>query len=353
MGKELYRPPAVKPLPPEVWTKEFTTEDLGMRFITRRDDGDFWYVQIRCSVNGRHYAMSGKSFYDSQYGGYEQSLAEAKKYRDEHTIPYFIKVGYDPTLRKRQQEQARRIKERPRKFRPRKEAKTGMMSNLHYIHFRKRLSTGELTRLVLEVTVIINGRKYTSTAYSYDFAKYGGKENTFRIAKEDRNKLADLVFRKAEEIKQSNIRDHQTIRDLIKAVKINKTPPTTHKEPDRLIKRAAASSFWRVAIKRKLNRIEYAIPLQRFYDEVYGSRNKSRLAARKFATLAESELENFIGELKRANIADPEQSKAMFKEFLEGFLSNYKSKDDPNLGEKPSQNSRENREINREEPEYA
>lgn len=280
----------------------FPRKDLGMRFIYRRETEKFWYVQIKVSVHSKRHYMEGQSFYDNQYGGKEASFAAALQFRNQHAYPFFEKVGYDPTLRERKAEKARLARERPKKFTKRKEATTGPLANLHYIHLYKR--RGRYSRCVVDVTVNVHGRHYHSTAYSYDFEKYGGKDNTLKIARQDRNRLAQLVHRKAMELEQLPAKPVEENRAIIKSMKITHTPPLKLTDPDKFIKRADQHDFWSVAVRRQLWKRYPRVPFRRFYDQDYGGKHKSRIVARKYAELLDLALQEELKELRERGVAD-------------------------------------------------
>lgn len=270
--------------------------DLGMRFITRRDDGDFWYVQIRVMVNGQRHQLKGRSFYDRKYGGREQARRAAVAYRDTHAYPFFDRVGYTPP------------DPRPRrphvpKFRKRKEAASGPMANLHYIHLYKK--DGKYNRAVLDITVNIGGRSYHSTSYSYDFAKYGGKENALRVAKADRNRLADKVHRKALELGEAGGGlSTKATHDIIKAVRIQQTPPVVQADLDRFLKRSSGNDFWIVAVRKKLWGRYYRIPNRRFFDADHGGKHRSRLEARRWAGIIDAAVSAEFDRLRQNGVTD-------------------------------------------------
>ncbi len=284
---------------------------LGMRFICRRNDGDFWYVQIRVMTNGTRYALPGKSFYDHKYGGKENALTEAIKYRDSKAKDFFDEVGYENVERKKK---APKIP----KFKKRKEATSGLLANLHYIHLYKR--NGKYTRCVVDVSVNVHGIKYHSTAYSYDFAKYGGKASTIKIAKNDRNRLANLVHTKAMELNQSSPLSEAETKRIIKGIRINRTPPTVEKDPDMFIKRSYSNDYWIVNIRKKLWGVYYRVPSRRFYDNEYGGRHKSRIHARLFTKDLESVIEAEFDALRGANIRDGAQIKPRFLKLVHDYL---------------------------------
>lgn len=285
--------------------------DLGMRFICRREDGDFWYVQIRIMTGGKRYALPGKSFYDRNYGSSDAALAAAVQYRDQHAHPFFREVGYAVAEKKPRP---------PRipKFKKRKEAQAGLMANLHYIHLYKR--KGKYTRCVVDVSVNVHGAKYHSTAYSYDFAKYGGKTETLRVAKQDRNKLAQLVHQKALELNMAHPRPESEIKRIIKSIRINRTPPTVEKDPDKFIKRSHSNDYWIVHVRKKLWGIYYRAPSKRFYDADHGGKHKSRLRARHFSREVEIEIENEFRQLRNVGIRDPEEILTQFRRVLQKFF---------------------------------
>ncbi|MCB0261092.1 MAG: hypothetical protein KDH97_07985 [Calditrichaeota bacterium] len=285
--------------------------DLGMRFICRREDGDFWYVQIRIMTGGKRYSLPGKSFYDRNYGSSDAALAAAVRYRDQRAYPFFRQIGY--TL-------AQKKPRPPRipKFKKRKEAQAGLMANLHYIHLYKR--KGKYTRCVVDVSVNVHGSKYHSTAYSYDFAKYGGKTETLRVAKQDRNKLAQLVHQKALELNMAPARPEAEIKRIIKSIRINRTPPTVEKDPDKFIKRSHSNDYWIVHVRKKLWGTYYRAPSKRFYDADYGGKHKSRLRARHFSREVEIEIENEFRQLRNAGIRDPEEILVQFRSVLQKFF---------------------------------
>jgi len=279
-------------------------KDLGKRFIYRREAEKFWYVQIKVSVNSKRHYMEGQSFYDNQYGGKEASFAVARQFRDQHAYPFFEKVGYDPALRERIAEQARLKRERPKKFKKRKEATAGPMANLHYIHLYKR--RGRYSRCVVDITVNVHGRHYHSTAYSYDFEKYGGKDNTLKIARQDRNRLAQMVHRKAMELEQLPQKPVEETRAIIKSIKITRTPPLKLTDPDKFIKRADRHDFWTVAVRRQLWKRYCRVPFRRFYDQDYGGKHKSRIVAYKYAELFDLTLQEELQELRERGVTDRE-----------------------------------------------
>lgn len=289
--------------------------DLGMRFITRRDDGDFWYVQIRVSVDGERRTLPGKSFYDKNYGGREAAKQEAIAYRDELAWPFFEEVGYDPTYRERAAASYRKWRDRPKKYHKRKEAKAGPLANLVYIHLRKR--NGKYTRCVIDVQVKVHKREYHSTAYSYAFDKYGGKTETLKIAKRDRNKLARLIHQKTAELNSMPPLSYEETRRIIKGIRINQTPPKIKKDPDKYIRRAKLEDFWIVEMRKEIWSQYYRTPNQRFYDEAYGGRQKARMAALKYASTLESAILAEFDSLRKQNNRNLDEIKARFDQVVE------------------------------------
>ncbi|MGH1363442.1 MAG: hypothetical protein ACRBF0_07795 [Calditrichia bacterium] len=299
------------------WAKDKTKDNtLGLRFIVRRKDGNFWYVQIRVMVDGKRRFMQGKSFYDKDFSSYQKSFDAAVSYRDIEAPRFFAEVGYDPTLRTRPKKPPRQPK-----FTKRKEAKSGLLSNIHYIHLYKR--GGKYTRCVLEVTVNIRGNKYHSTAYSYAFSKYGGKEQSIKIAKQDRNKLAKLVQQKAMELNNEATKSPSEIRDIIKAIKINRTPPFTERDPDKFVKRSTSDNYWIVAVRKKIWGIYHRAGNRRFYDEDYGGAHKSKIAARKFADLMETGIINEFKRLRSSKISSQDKIRERFKEVVSRVISDF------------------------------
>lgn len=296
---------------------------MGMRFVYRRNDGNFWYVQIKVYVNGKRHYMEGKSFYDRKFGGYQESLRAALAFRDKHALPFFAKVGYDPTLREKRALHAQKMRERPRKFRKRKEAKTGLLANLHYIHLRKGRGSSHYTRCVLEITVNIHNRKYSSTAFSYDFAKYGGKEEAIKAAKNDRNRLAPLVHQKAAELQMDHSKSHEEIRQILKSVRISRTPPKNlvRVDPAKFIKRSRNDDYWIVDIRKELWGKSYNIPNMRFYDSQYGGKHKSKLAARKKAIETDVLVSGIFEKIREAQIRDPQELSSRFEALVSEILS--------------------------------
>ncbi|MEL6823788.1 MAG: hypothetical protein AAFP70_18685, partial [Calditrichota bacterium] len=190
--------------------------------------------------------------------------------------------------------------------------------NIHYIHLYKR--AGKYTRCVLEVTVNIRGNKYHSTAYSYAFSKYGGKEQAIRIAKSDRNKLAKAVHQKALELNHDSSKTPAEIRDIIKAIKINRTPPFTERDPDKFVKRSSSNDYWIVAVRKKLWGVYHRAGNQRFYDNDYGGQHKSHIAARKFSDLMETHIIQTFRKIRESKITNPETISSRFKETVEKVL---------------------------------
>ncbi|NIV03965.1 MAG: hypothetical protein GWN16_04330, partial [Calditrichae bacterium] len=202
------------------------------------------------------------------------------------------------------QKEAPKIKREP-KFRKRKEATTGLLANLHYIHLYKK--RGKYTRCVVDVTVNVHGNKYHSTAYSYDFSKYGGKVQAIKIAKNDRNKLAELVHRKAMELNNITPKSYEETKRIIKGVKINKTPPTLERNPDKFVRRSHSNDYWIVAIRKKIWGRYYRVPNKRFYDSDYGGKHKSKIKARKYAENVELTIIEEFEKLRQLNVTDQDE----------------------------------------------
>ncbi|HQV33435.1 MAG TPA: hypothetical protein PKV71_16230 [Calditrichia bacterium] len=266
-----------------------------MRFITRRDDGNFWYVQIRVMVNGKRHQLSGKSFYDRNYRNSLHALEEAVAFRDKNAQAFFQKVGYEISEKPK-------LPPRPPKFRKRKEAITGPLSNLHYIHLYKK--DGKYNRAVLDITVNIHGKAYHSTTYSYDFNKYGGREQSLKIVKHDRNRLATLVQQKAMELGEDHSRSPEEIKEIVKAIKISKTPPTNPADLERFIKRSKSQDFWIVSIRKKIWGTYYRVPNKRFYDRQFGGKHKSKLEARRYAGRVDTAVDREFDRLRDLKIDD-------------------------------------------------
>lgn len=286
-------------------------EKLGNRFITRRKDGNFWYVQIRVMVDGKRHAMSGKSFYDREYNGREAAYQAALKFRNENVLPFFKEVGYST---------AEKPKKPPKipKFRKRKEATSGIFANLHYIHLYKK--DGKLNRCVIDVTVNIHGKPYHSISYSYMFDKYGGKESCLKIAKQDRNRLAQMVQQKALELNQSPERTPEETKSIIKAIKIKKTPPLVGIDLEKYIRRSNTGEYWIVAIRKKLWGKYYHVPNKRFYDESVGGKHKSKLEARKFAGIIDSVVDQAFKQMRDSRINNEESIRSRMKDAIQTYI---------------------------------
>jgi hypothetical protein len=292
--------------------------DLGRRFIHRIDQFKCWYVQLRASVEGtRHYGPS-KTFYDKDYGGKMKALEEAIKFRDKHVWNFFRKVNYDPTLLERRREHAQRERERPKKFKIRKEAKTGPLSNIRYIRLLKR--KGKYVRCVLEVTVNVHGKRFTSTAYSYSFVKYGGMNETLKIAKKDRDRLAVVVHKKAEMLNQKPPMSKKETRDEIKSIKFELTPPRFEFDPDKYIRRSSDNTFWIVELRKQVNHFDFRPPNMRFNDADFdGKKHMSRIAARKYVINVMTALNREADKIKALDISDPQEIQDIFNIVLETF----------------------------------
>ena len=131
---------------------DFSTVDLGDRFIHRIDNFGCYYVQLRIFIKGKAYYGPAKTFYDNKYDGREAAYEAAIQFRNDHVYDFFKEHNYDPTLKARQSDNARRYRERERKFTIRKEAKSGLMSNLRFIKIRYN------RYCILEVSVQIHGK---------------------------------------------------------------------------------------------------------------------------------------------------------------------------------------------------
>jgi hypothetical protein len=292
--------------------------DLGRRFIHRIDQFKCWYVQLRASVEGKRHYGASKTFYDKDYGGMMNALDEAIKFRDDHVWGFFREVNYDPTLLERRRDHARRERERPRKFKIRKEAKTGPLSNIRYIRLLKR--NGKNVRCVLEVTVNVHGQRFTSTAYSYSFVKYGGMNETLKIAKEDRDRLALLVHKKAELLNQKAPMSKKETRDEIKSIKFDPTPPKFEFNPDKYIRRSSDNSFWIVELRKQVNHFDFRPPNRRFMDaDSDGKKHMSRIAARKYVINVMTALNREVDKIKVIDISDPHEIQDIFNKALETF----------------------------------
>ena len=310
-----YKTPAPEPVPFE--KIDISQIKLGDRFIHRIDQFGCYYVQLRVSVNKKMNYGPAKTFYDNHYEGKENAYAEAVKFRDEHVWDFFRKINYDPTLQERRRKNAELERNRPKKFHKRKEAKSGLLSNLHYIHLRKRRNQKQHSACIVEITVNVHGEKFTSTAYSYSFQKYGGKAEAIKIAKKDRNKLAELVHRTADELNRLPAKSKEETRNLIKAVKIKQTPHPETFDPEKYIHRSFDNLFWTVKLRRQINRYDFRVPAKRFYDDDYeGKRHKSRIAARQYVMDVVHELDSCAKTIRRAEIYDQEEIETMLQEAL-------------------------------------
>lgn len=317
-GTKAYRAPAPKPIPFD--QIDIDKVDLGDRFIHRIDSFGCYYVQLRARVDGTMHYGPAKTFYDNHYAvsgenGKQNALKAAVKFRDEHVWDFFQKINYDPTLRARQKAHARKERERPKKFTIRKEAKSGLMSNIRYIRLIKR--DKQHVRCILEVTVNVHGRHYTSKAYSYSFKKYGGKAEALKIAKEDRDRLAKLVQKKAELLNQKPELSKQEIRDEIKSARITQTSPPHEFDPEKFIRRSTDNLFWIVELRKKIHHYDFRPTNRRFYDADYEDKKyKSQIAARRYVIDAMTDLNKTVEYIKKSNITDHEEIESLFNEVI-------------------------------------
>lgn len=313
-----YRTPAPKPIPFD--QIDIDNVDLGDRFIHRIDSFGCYYVQLRARADGKMHYGPAKTFYDNHYAeagknGRENALKAAIKFRDEHVWDFFRGINYDPTLRARQKAHAQRERERPKKFTIRKEAKTGLMSNIRYIRMIKR--NNQYVRCILEVTVNVHGRHFTSKAYSYSFKKYGGKAAALKVAKEDRDRLANLVQKKAELLNQKPKMNKKETRDEIKSTQITQTAPPHEFDPEKFIRRSTDNLYWIVELRKKIHHFDFRPTNKRFYDSDYEDKKyKSQIAARRYVIDTMTGINKAVDHIKKARIADHEEIASLLDEVV-------------------------------------
>ena len=310
-----YSTPAPRPIPFDQIDKE--NVDLGSRFIHRIDDFGCYYVQLRARSEGKMHYGPAKTFYDNKYAttkydGREKAFLAAVKFRDEHVWEFFETIDYDPTLRARQKAHAKAERERPKKFKIRKEAKVGMMSNLRYIRLIKRGNKD--VRCMLEVTVNVHGRHFASKAYSYSFKKYGGKAGALRTAKKDRDRLTPMVQKKAELLNQRPRMGKKETREEIKSVQIQQTIPLKEFEPEKFIRRSSDNSYWIVTLRKKIHHYTFRPSSVRFNDADYdGKKYKSQIAARRYVIHTMTGLNRAIEDIKKGGITDHAEIEEMLE----------------------------------------
>lgn len=313
-----YSTPAPKPIPFD--QIDIENVDLGDRFIHRIDSFGCYYVQLRARSDDKMYYGPAKTFYDkkyatTKYNGREQAFLAAVKFRDEHVWEFFKTINYDPTLRARQKAHAKQERERPKKFKIRKETKTGMMSNIRYVRLVKRRN--KVAGCILEVTVNVHGRHFASRAYSYSFKKYGGKAGALATAKKDRDRLADLVHKKAELLNQRPPMSKKETRDEIKSVRIQQTIPLKEFDPGKFIRRSPDNTYWIVVLRKKVHHYTLRSPVKRFDDADYdGKKYKSQIAARKYVIYTMTALNRTVEEIINAGITDHEEIEALLKKVI-------------------------------------
>lgn len=313
-----YRTPAPKPIPFD--KIDIDNVDLGNRFIHRIDSFGCYYVQLRARADGKMHYGPAKTFYDNHYAesgkhGRENAYKAAVKFRDEHVWDFFRGINYDPTLRARQKAHAQRERERPKKFTIRKEAKTGLMSNIRYIRLIKR--NNQFVRCILEVTVNVHGRHFTSKAYSYSFKKYGGKAAALKVAKGDRDRLANLVQKKAELLNQKPKLSKKETRDEIKSTQITQTPPPHEFDPEKFIRRSTDNLFWIVELRKKIHHFDFRPTNKRFYDSDYDDKKyKSQIAARRYVIDTMTRINKVVEHIKKADITDHEEIARLLDEVI-------------------------------------
>jgi hypothetical protein len=324
----IYSTPVPEPIPFEKIDTDKV--ELGNRFIHRIEKFGCYYVQIRGMVNGKMYYGRAKTFYDNKYAtskdqGRQKALEAAIRFREEHVWEFFRAINYDPTLRVRKRDRAQRERERPKKFRIRKEADSGIMSNLRYIRLIKRKN--QYVRCILEVTVNVHGRHFASKAYSYSFDKYGGKVEALKIAKKDRDRLSALVHKKAELLNQKPPLSKTETRDEIKSIRIKKTFPQNDFEPGNYMRRSFDNRYWIVKIEKRINHFYFRVPNKRFYDAEYEDKKfKSQMAARRYVINIMTGLNKTADEIKKARITDHYYIEQLFKKVLDENVQSEKNK---------------------------
>ena len=314
-----YTKPAPKPIPFD--QIDWKSIDLGDRFIHRIDKFGCYYVQLRVRSEDKMHYGPAKTFYDNRYGetkeeGIKNAYTAAVNFRDEHVLDFFRKVNYDPTLRDRQKAHAAAERNRPKKFKIRKESKSGLMSDIRYVRLLKR--NGSAVRCVLEVTVNVHGKHFTSRAYSYSFQKYGSKAEAIKTAKKDRDRLAELVHKKAALLNRQAPMSKQETRDEVKSIRIDQTKPQKQFDPSKYIRRSFDNTFWIVHIRKQINNFDFRPVNERFYDSDYqDKKHKSHIAARRYALNTLAALETAVDRIKKGNIIDHGEIQEMFEAIIE------------------------------------
>jgi hypothetical protein len=286
---------------------DFSTIQLGDRFIHRIDKFGCYYVQLRVFIKGKAYYGAAKTFYDNHYGNREIAYKAAVEFRESHVYDFFKENNYDPTLNGRRSLHARLLRERPRKFTIRKEAKSGLMSNLRFIRIRKG------RYCVLEVTVNVHGKQYQSKAYGYSYKKYGDKAAAINAAKKDRDLLVPLIFERSTMFNKLAPQDPDEIYKKIKGVRIKQTAPKFSYDINKFLRRAKDGDYWIVELRKQINYLDFRPANLRFYDIDYGNKNKSQIIARKYVIYSMSNIFEAARIIRKDKIYDKDKITEMLE----------------------------------------